>query len=439
MTLSPHRRGEIIDALRRGTVPRFGLDAFAVGMDRFTGSLDQDLDALALGRGGFKAVRGDYGSGKTFFGRWLQERARAKGFVTSEVQISETETPLHRMETVYRRLCERLATADTPEHALRHIINSWFYTIEEDILAEGKIEFTDTQSLSSRTEWEMEKRLANVTRVAPAFSAALRTYRRALASGDTALAEGLIAWIGGQPNVAASVKREAEIKGEIDHFGAANFLGGLLIIMKDCGFRGLVLVLDEVKTLQRMRSDARERGLNALRQMVDEIDAGRFPSLYLIVTGTPAFFDGPQGIQRLPPLAQRLHVDFATDAQFDNPRAVQVRLPGFDLENLCRVGHKVCEIYAEQAANAHHLRKVVDDSYIAGLARAVTGALGGKVGIAPRIFLKKLVGDILDRVDQFADFDPRKHYALTVNETELTTVERASRAATSVDDVELQL
>src|SRR5262249_25207636 len=184
MSLSPHRRGEIIDALRRGTVPRFGLDAFAVGMDRFTASLDQELDAVALGRGGFKAVRGDYGSGKTLFGRWLQERARAKGFVTSEVQISETETPLHRMETVYRRLCERLATADTPERALRHIIDSWFYTIEEDILAEGKIEPTDTQSLSSRTESEMEKRLANVTRVAPAFSAALRTYRRALAAGD---------------------------------------------------------------------------------------------------------------------------------------------------------------------------------------------------------------------------------------------------------------
>jgi P-loop Domain of unknown function (DUF2791) len=335
-------------------------------------------------------------------------------------------------------LCERLATADTPERALRHIIDSWFYTIEEDILAEGKIEFTDTQSLNSRTEAEMEKRLANVTRVAPAFSAALRTYRRALASGDTALAEGL-AWIGGQPNVAASVKREAGIKGEIDHFGAANFLGGLLIIMKDCGFRGLVLILDEVETLQRMRSDARERGLNALRQIVDEIDAGRFPSLYLVVTGTPAFFDGPQGIQRLPPLAQRLHVDFATDARFDNPRAVQVRLPGFDLENLCRVGHKVCEIYAQQAADPNHLRKVVDESYIADLASAVTGALGGKVGIAPRIFLKKLVGDVLDRVDQFNDFDPRKHYALTVNETELTTVERASRAATSVDDVELQL
>ena len=73
MTLSPHRRSEIIDALRRGAVPRFGLAALAGGIDRFSSALDQDLDAVGLGRGGFKAVRDEYGSGKTFFGRWVQE------------------------------------------------------------------------------------------------------------------------------------------------------------------------------------------------------------------------------------------------------------------------------------------------------------------------------------------------------------------------------
>jgi hypothetical protein len=439
MTVSPHRRSEIIDALRRGTVPRFGLGALAVGIDAFAATLDGELESVALGRGSFKAVRGEYGSGKTFFGRWLQERARSLGFATSEVQISETETPLHRMETVYRRLTERLATADAPERALRNVIDAWFYTIEEDVLAEGAIGGENSQALVERTEQHMEQRLANVTRVAPAFSAALRTYRRALLEGDHAIAEGLIAWIGGQPNVAASVKRKAGIKGEIDHFGAANFLVGLMTILKDCGFRGLVLVLDEVETLQRMRSDAREKGLNALRQLIDEIDASRFQGLYLVVTGTPAFFDGPQGVQRLPPLAQRLHVDFATDARFDNPRAVQIRLRGFDLDLLCRVGCKVRDIYVDQARNADRVTKLVDDAYVADLAMAVTGELGGKVGIAPRIFLKKLVGDVLDRVDQFPDFDPRQHYGLTISDTELTDVERASRSATSVDDVELNL
>ena len=43
---------------------------------------------------------------------------------------------------------------------------------------------------------------------------------------------------------------------------------------------------------------------------------------------------------------QRLHVEFTTDPRFDNPRAVQIRLPGFDLHKLRLVGCKVRDIYA---------------------------------------------------------------------------------------------
>jgi hypothetical protein len=434
----PQRRAAILDALRRGTVPREGLAAFAVGMERFETALDADLAAVARGLGGFKAVRGEYGSGKTFFARWLQEKARSgAGFATSEVQISETETPLHRWETVYRRLAERLATADTPDGALRSIVDAWFYTLEEDVLAGGQIDPADADALLASTDALVERRLAAIGTTAPAFSAVLRAYRRSLLADDHALAEGLIAWLGGQPNVSATVKRAAGVKGDLDSFGAMHFLGGLLAILRDSGRPGLLLVLDEAETLQRMRADTREKGLNALRQLLDELDAGRYPGLFLMVTGTAAFFDGPQGVQRLPPLAQRLHTDFATDARFDNPRAIQIRLPGFDLGALVQVGGKVRDLFAEQAAAPARVRAVVDDAYLADLAAAVSGRLGGRAGVAPRLFLKKLVGDVLDRVDQFADFDPRRHYAPTVDEREMSAAERAGAAATSVDDVEL--
>src|SRR5216683_2129605 len=102
--VSAARRREVIDALRRGTVPQAGLDLFAVGMDRFEAAIDDELATVAAGRATFKAVRGEYGSGKTFFARWLAERAKRRGMAAAEVQISETETPLHRLETVYRRL-----------------------------------------------------------------------------------------------------------------------------------------------------------------------------------------------------------------------------------------------------------------------------------------------------------------------------------------------
>lgn len=61
----------------------------------------------------------------------------------------------------------------------------------------------------------------------------------------------------------------------------------------------------------------------------------------------------------------------------------------------------------------------------------------GKVGIAPRLFLKKLVADVLDRVDLHADFDPRKHYRLTLADSEMSVAERAATGASSVDDIEL--
>lgn len=437
--LSPRRRTEIIDALRRGTVPQSGLDVLAVGMDRFEASLDSELESVSLGGAAFKAIRGEYGSGKTFFGRWFQERARSKGLATSEVQISETETPLHRMETIYRRLVERLATTDMASGALRSVVDGWFYRLEEDVLAADPALANDPTRLHQRSSDLMEQRLAAVNRSAPAFSAVLRTYREALLREDAALAEGLLAWLGGQPNVAAAAKRAAGIKGEIDHQSALNFLAGLLTILCDSGYGGLVLVLDEVETLQRMRTDTREKGLNALRQFIDEMDAGRFPGLYLMVTGTPAFFDGPQGLQRLPPLAQRLHVDFSTDSRFDNPRAPQLRLKGFDLDLLAAVGGKVRDIFCGQAANPDRVKVVADDAYVLDLARAVTGRLGGKVGIAPRLFLKKLVTDVLDRVDQHTDFDPRQHYALTLAESEMTMAERAGAGALSVDDIELDV
>lgn len=438
MSISRKRAEEIVDALRRGTVPRSSLDAFCVGLDRFEAAVDADLDAVAGGRGVFKAVRGDYGCGKTFFTRWLADRARKRGFVSSEVQISETETPLHKLETVYRRLMERLATADTPEGALRNVVDGWCHVLEEDVLAEG-VSPDDTTALVARTTALLEQRLAAVTNHAPLFAAAIRGYRQAVVAGDRATADGLLAWAAGQPHVAAPVKKHAGIKGDLDHFGALGFLQGVLTMLRDAGHRGMLVVLDEVETIQRVKSDSRDKSLNALRQLIDEIEGGRFPGLFLLITGTPAFFDGPQGVQRLEPLAQRLHVDFQTDARFDNPRAVQLRLPPFDLDRLTKVGLKVRDIFRSCATVPDRVGAVCDDAYVRRLAEAVAGKLGGKVGIAPRIYLKKLVADVLDRIDLYPDFNPLRDYKLTLTDAELTPVEREATGAKSVDDIALEL
>lgn len=436
MYLSPQKRLDIIDALARGTVPQAGLDALAVGIERLRPGFEYDLERVATGRAAFKAVRGEYGSGKTFALRWLTERARTRGFAVTEVQVSESETPLHRLETVYRRAVEHLSTEGSPKAALRDIIGAWFFQLESDVLATGTVDESDEAALQAAVLQQMEKRLHHVAAVSPLFAAALRGYHKALHANDHATAEGLLAFVAGQPHVAASIRRTAGLKGDIDNDGAANALRGLLHVMRDAGFQGMVLVLDEVETLQRIRTDYRDKGLNSLRQLIDELDAGRFPGLYLVISGTPAFFDGPMGAQRLPPLAQRLSTDFGPTTEFDNPMAIQVRLSGFDVSGLVEVGIRVRDIFASGASEPERVLQRCNNAYIEQLAQAVAKGFGGKARVAPRVFLKKLVADILQRIDLFPTFDPQQHYALTIQKNELNAAERK---AVHPDELDLDI
>ena len=209
-------------------------------------------------------------------------------------------------------------------------------------------------------------------------------------------------------------------------------------MLRDSGHAGLVLVLDEIETLQRVRSDAREKALNALRQFIDEIDSGRFPGLFLIITGTPSFFDGQQGVRKLAPLAQRLATDFDEDGRFDNPRAPQLRLLPFKREHLVEVGHRVRDIFAEGCQDKDRVLGLAGDDLILRLAGRIGGALGDRTGIAPRIFLKKLVADVLDRIEQFPDFNPERDYKLTLRANELTDEERALLPASTADEIKLE-
>jgi hypothetical protein len=199
-----------------------------------------------------------------------------------------------------------------------------------------------------------------------------------------------------------------------------------------------VVVLDEVETLQRVRSDVREKGLNALRGLLDELAGGRFPGLFLVITGTPAFFTGTEGVQRLAPLAQRLHTDFRDDSRFDNPRAPRIRLRSFDFDTLLVLGTRVRDIYASGVADADRVRSKCDDAFVRDLSRGIAGQFGDKAAISPRLFLKKLI-DMLDGVNDHPDFDPRRDGSLKLANSELTEQERAAIGRNDVDDIEIRL
>jgi len=411
---------DIINALRRGTVPQTGLEFLAVGLERQMQVISDQLRHVATGRGDFKFIRGAYGAGKTFLSALTLEEALQQGFATSYVVVS-TDTPLYKLDAVYHRIISNLRTRGQNQGALKGLIDRWLYQIEEKAIElEGYDE--DDPRLVERVESQVESGLSEIAQVHSAFSAAMRGYYRAQLEDDYPTAQALVGWLSGERQVSAQVKRKVNIRGSIDNVVALEFLRAINTMARKAGLAGLHIVFDEVETIQRLRRPQREQSLSTLRQIVDATDHGQFPYTYWMFTGTPGFFEDHQGVPSLQPLHDRIKLD-SPDDPFPNPELPQIVLPRFDGTKLQAVAAKVLSIY--EAAYGPTDRQRVSDVFLEFMIAEVTSKFGGRVDVVPRQFLRDLV-NVLDKVRQYPEYDPDTEYEFdrTVAETDLSPVEQ---------------
>ncbi len=392
----------IINALRRGTVPASGLERIAVGLDVEEGVISKQLDYVAQSGGDLKFIRGEYGSGKTFLVARALEIARTKGFVTSHVIISSA-TPLYKIKGIYQQVCANLRTGGE-EHAIKTVLDNWLFAIEERLLSVSGTGLADA-ALEEATEREIETALSGISEVNSALAAALRTYYRANNAGDFQLAQAALGWIAGEPNIGRDFKAKAGIKGEIDDTIAFVFLRGLVSIIHGAGYSGIAIAVDEMETTQGLQRNQREKGYHTLVRIIDALDRGDMPRCFFLFTGTPAMYDGSRGIRSVPPLYDRISV-VQNDA-FRNPRQPQIMLGKFDTSKLELVALKIVDVYAQ--AYTEPDRERVSHRFIRAMIKKITTRFGGRVDVIPRIFLKEFV-DVLDKCELYEEYTPGEGY-----------------------------
>jgi len=394
---------DIINALRSGTVPQAGLHHLAVGVEAEEAAIVEQLDHVATGRGAYKFVRGAYGAGKTFLARLILEGALARNFAVTEVVISP-DTPLYKLEQIYARLVSNLNTLGQ-EHALKALLDRWIYRVEERFIELEALSEDDPQLLR-RTEQALEADLARIAALDAGFSLAARGYYRAQAEGDFAIAQSLIGWLSGQGTVGAVARRYAGIRGQVSRSLALTYLQAICHVVRLAGHTGLVVVVDEVETVQRLRRPEREKSLSNIRQIVDAVDGGDFRFTHFLFTGTPSFFDDRRGVPSLQPLHERIKL-MDTDDRFRNLRQPQIVLRAFDQKRLLAVAQKVREIH--EIAYQPVDRTRVSDTFIEGMVDHLTSKFGGRVDVLPRVFLREFV-HVLDKVRQYPEYNPDAEY-----------------------------
>ncbi|MCX6689960.1 MAG: BREX system ATP-binding protein BrxD [Methanoregula sp.] len=392
----------IINALRRGTVPAGGLPRIAVGLDVEEGVIGKQLDYVAQGGGDLKFIRGDYGSGKTFLVARALEIACDKGFVTAHVVISAS-APLYKLKALYQQICANLRTKDD-DHALKTIVDNWLFAIEERLIS---VSGTGTEDavLEAATEREIEAALRSISEVNTALAATIRTYYRANNAGDFQLAQAALGWLAAEPNIGRDFKQKAGIRGDIDDSIAFVFLRGLVAIIHGAGYGGLAIAVDEMETTQGLQRNQRERGYHTLVQLIDALDRGEMPRCYFLFTGTPALYDGSRGIRSVPPLYDRISV-MQTDS-YRNPRQPQITLSKFDTGKLELVALKVIDVYSQAYREVD--RERISHRFIHAMIKKITTRFGGRVDVIPRIFLKEFI-DVLDKCELYDKYNPWDAY-----------------------------
>jgi adenosylhomocysteinase len=408
-TVAPERKEQrrheslnIINALRRGTVPADGLERIVVGLDVEEGAISKQLDYVGDGGGDLKFIRGDFGSGKTFFVARALEIAVSKGFATAHVFISPS-APLSKPKGLYQQICANLKTSEA-EHALKTIVDNWIFAIEERLISTGR-DGGDNAVLEAATEKEIEASLAGISETNTGLAAALRTYYQANNAGDFPIAQAAIGWIAAEPNIGRDFKQTAGIKGDVDDTTAFSFLRGLVEIIHGAGYRGLAIAIDELETTQALQRNQRERSYQTLARIIDALDGGRMPHCYFLFTGTPSFFDSSRGIRSVTPLYDRIHV-VETD-NYKNPRQPQIHLSRFDNGKLELVALKVIDVYSQAYREVD--RERISHRFIRAMIKKLTNRFGGRVDIIPRIFLKEFI-DILDKCEIYEDYNPVDAY-----------------------------
>ncbi len=397
---------DIIDSLRNGTVPSEGTENIAVGIDDELEEINNQLDKVKNDKSSFKFIIGDYGSGKTFFSTSVRELAYRKDFVVSSVVISQ-EAPLHKFEELYRKIMDGMRIVDNKKiPAFSLILEEWLLNIEEKV-----IEFDDLDPDVNKEKFQEEmyrrinEELQTVGSIAASFANAIRAFYRAKYAGDTVVSQGAIAWLKGE-NIRADIKKSLGVVGTVTRENSFEFFRALLHMIKSAGYKGLMVILDEVETVQKLQTaNMRNNAYENLRFFIDEVDKNNFQNCFFLYTGTTDLMESERGFKALEPLYQRVKVE--RDKNFKNLRQPVIFLEDFNKEKLREVARKVRNIHGEVykwAAN-----EKVNDEFIERYITDMTNGFGGEINISPRGFLRKLV-DILDKSQMYDNYMPEEQF-----------------------------
>ncbi len=281
--LEPFEARAIIEDLRKGSVPIDYVPFFTVGRQNWLRFIEEDLDNyIAEGGSKVRFINGDYGDGKTHFMSIVRHLALQKEFAVSFVVLTR-EVPVHKFEIVYQTIVRQLS-GRFEGVGIRQLIDAWVGELPPELTADEGANFQEQlgalgEELRALPGMDLNFANALISLVDQRF--------RPLAEGEdqeerTQGCEVLYQWFEGA-RVSKRELKPFQIFAALDKTNSKRLLGALTAFLRHLGYKGLVLMMDELETVMAQSTSVRNAAYENVRLLIDNAEQASYQHIFMSI------------------------------------------------------------------------------------------------------------------------------------------------------------
>ncbi|MBN1932488.1 MAG: DUF2791 family P-loop domain-containing protein [Desulfobacterales bacterium] len=281
--LEPFEARTIIEALRKGSVPTDYVSFFTVGRENWLTLIEDDLEHyIAEGGAKVRFISGDYGDGKTHFMSVVRHLSLQKGFAVSFVVLTR-EVPIHKFEIVYQSIVNQLM--GTFEHnGIRNLMENWMNHLSSEQTEEDKSSIEERILKTSETIRALSGMDINF---ANAVISLLNYRLMPLKEGETqeernAGIDILYRWLEGN-KVAKKELKPFQIFEVLNKTNSKQFLSSLIVFLRYRGYKGLILLMDELETVIAQAASVRNAAYENVRLLIDNTEQAEYLHIFFSI------------------------------------------------------------------------------------------------------------------------------------------------------------
>lgn len=356
MKIKKRDSAAILNSLSGAVVPNRGIQYIMVGRADEAKHVMTDLDNIKKGSSVIKFFIGPFGSGKSFIQGFIKQLAFNEKFVVASADFA-AERRLYGSEgkavAIYSELMKNVSTSTQPEgNALPSLLDKWINEVQTTVLQEkeyGSVEY-DNPAFVKDVEVEITKTISKMDELTGGFDFAriLSLYFKGFVEDNQDLQRRVLRWLRGEYGTRTEAKADLGVRDIIDDDNWYNYIKIWSQFVKQIGYSGFVVNLDEAINLYKItHPQTREKNYETILKIFNDTLQGNVEGLYITFGGTPEFLeDERRGLFSYGALKRRLESNKYETHEFRDLSQPVIKLTPLKHEETFLLLQKLRDIHA---------------------------------------------------------------------------------------------